>query len=315
MATVDEHLHRWQGAGLLDTETAERIRAYEATRATRSERPTVVEALIYLGIAVAAVGVIVLVIVNWEELPGWGHLAAPGLPALLALVAGQTLRTSSAAELRRGGQAAWAAATALAGLTATAAGLEAGWSEGDVAIVSWFVASVIAAGLWTLEPSHPQMLAVGVSFFGLGIALGSLPSRDDFSVPAAGLSAAALGAAGLALTEAGYFRPRITARVVAAAAVAAGALLLQTDETERLWADLLVFAVGGGLVAVGIARSTFVHIAAGVAAVFVGLIAVVLRRLEDPTQAALALTLLGVLLVGTVTLLSRSRPWQRSTTL
>lgn len=311
MASGEEHLRRWQEAGLLDAATVDRIRSYEATRQAPDERPTAVEALIYLGVAVAAVGVVVLVIANWEGLPAWAHLAAPALPAVLALAAGQALRSSPAAEMRRGGQVAWVAATALAGLTATAVGLEADWPEGDVAVSSWLVAAAVATALWVAERAHPQVVALGVAFFGLGISLGSLPGEDEFSVPVAGLSAAGFGAAALALAEAGLLKPRITARIVAAAAVVFGALFLQTEETERVWAELLMLAAGGALVGAGIARSTFVYVAAGVGAVFVGLIVLVLRRLEDPTMAALALTLLGVLLAGTVTALSRSRPWQR----
>lgn len=313
MAPAEEHLRRWQAAGLLDPATAERIRAFEASRRTGSERPTVVEALIYLGLAVAAVGVVVLVVANWEELAAWAHIASPALPAVLALLAGQALRTSQAPEFRRGGQVAWVATTALAGLTATAAGMELGWPEGDTAIVSWLVAALVAAVLWTLEPSHPQVLAVVVSFFGLGIALGSVPpNENEFSVPVAGLSAAGLASANLMLTEAGLLRPRLTARIVSATALIAGVLFLQMDETERLWAELLVLAAGGGLVGAGIARSTFVYVAAGVGAVFVGLIALVVRRLEDPTLVALALTFLGMLLVGTMVVLSAARPWRRT---
>jgi hypothetical protein len=170
----------------------------------------------------------------------------------------------------------------------------------------------MAAALWVLEPAHPQVVALGVASFGFGISLGSLPQEDELNVAVAGLSAAALGAAGLGLAEAGLLQPRTTARAVAAAAVVAGILFLQTDATERLWAELLPLATGAALVGLGIARSTFVYVAGGIGVTFVGLIALVLRRLEDATNAALALTFLGVLLVATVVLLSRTRPWQRA---
>lgn len=314
MGSVQDHLERWLSAGVLDASTAERVRAYEASRAAPAgDRPTIVEALIYLGLAIGAVGVIVLVAANWERLAPWAHIAAPATPAALALAAGQALRSSTAPGLRRGGAVLWAGAVALTALTITAIGLESGWSEGDTAIAAGLAASFVAAGLWALEPSHPQVLALEASLLQLGFSLGALPEEGEFSVPAAGLTVALFGAASIGLAEAGLLRPRLTARVAAAAVLAAGTLMLHADENERLWAELLAPAVGAGLVLLGINRPTFVYVAGGVGVLFVGLIALVLRRVEDPSLAALALMFLGALLIGTVMLLSKLRPWQQTT--
>ncbi|HXF50980.1 MAG TPA: DUF2157 domain-containing protein [Dehalococcoidia bacterium] len=313
MSSVQDHLQRWLDAGVLDAATAERIRNYEASRAAPAgERPTIVEALIYLGLAIGAVGVIVLVAANWERLAPWAHIAVPAVPAVLALAAGQALRSSAAPELRRGGAVLWAAAVALTALTVAAIGLEAGWPEGDIAIAAGVAGSLIAAALWALEPSHPQVLVLEALLLQLGISLGALPEEGEFSVPAAGLTVVLFGAASVGLAELGLLRPQLTSRIAAAAVLAAGALFLNTDETERLWAELVAPAVGAGLVVLGINRPTFIYIAAGVGVFFVGLIALVLRRLEDPTLAALALMFLGVLLIGAVMLLSRLRPWQHT---
>lgn len=314
MSAAREHLRRWLNAGLIDASAAERIQAFEAqeAQATSGERPTAVEALVYLGLAVGAVGTIVLVVANWERLAAWAHVATPALPGALALAAGQALRSAAAPELRRGGQVAWAVAVALAGLTVVAIGIEADWAEGDTAIVSSLVAAAMAIGLWTLEPSHPQIVALQAALVSLGLSMGSLPQRDEFSVPAAGMSIALFAAASLASVELGALRPRATGRVLGAIALAVGVLFLNTDEQERLWAESLSLLAGAGLIGLGIRQATFIYVGVGVATIFVGLIVLVVRRLEDPTLAALALMVLGALLVGAVMLLSKTRPWQRT---
>lgn len=68
MSVIDDALQRWTAAGVLDEATAERIRAFEASR----EQPTgmrwqVLLALVFGGIMLAA-GVSLLVAAHWDEL-------------------------------------------------------------------------------------------------------------------------------------------------------------------------------------------------------------------------------------------------------
>src|SRR6185295_9325717 len=90
-----------------------------STPATENERPGVMEVLVYLGVAVIAVGVFILIAISWDDLDGWARVAITAGPGLFALLVGQVMRASRAAGLKRGGEVAWLAATAL--LTAAVA--------------------------------------------------------------------------------------------------------------------------------------------------------------------------------------------------
>jgi len=82
-----EHLRRWREAGLIDEAAAGRIAAFErehagerpAAAGDAGERPGALEALLYLGLAAAAAGIIVLVAMQWSELRPWSRLAVAGL--------------------------------------------------------------------------------------------------------------------------------------------------------------------------------------------------------------------------------------------
>src|SRR6186997_1755332 len=103
MASIEQLLRRWQDAGLLDQDAVSRVLAFEERRATRGERPGVVEALVYLALAITGVGVVVLIASNWEHLGSPARSAIPGVAALVALGAGWLMLHRPSPELRRGG--------------------------------------------------------------------------------------------------------------------------------------------------------------------------------------------------------------------
>jgi len=100
MASPAEHLERWRTAGLIDAAHADRILAFEREQASPERndedgRPSALEALLYLGIAVAVVGVFTLVAQNWENLRTWARIAILALPGALLLLAGAVMRPST----------------------------------------------------------------------------------------------------------------------------------------------------------------------------------------------------------------------------
>lgn len=312
MASIDEHIRRWQAAGVLDEAAAERIRAFEQGaapvpgRGAPREGPGFLEALVYLGIAVAAVGVVILVGTSWDDLEDWARVAVVGVPGLLALALGAGLRTLPDPGMVRGGHIAWLAGGALITGAAAIAGDTAGWHEDDVQLLAGVVASVLALSLWVAAPSHPQVIGLGAATCMLTIALGG--RSDEFSFHVGGISLAVIGVAGIVVTEREWLSPRLLARAVASAAVAWGAFFAGIDEG---WAESLVFLASAALIALSIWRGVLFYMLAGVAGFFGGLITTITRHVEDETTAALLLILIGALLIAAVITLARYRPWVR----
>ena len=78
----DRKLDIWLHAGLIDADTAQRIRDYEADRS----QPLGLWSLIGLGTLAIGLGIVSLVAANWDEIPGLVRLAVHGL--LIAAISG-----------------------------------------------------------------------------------------------------------------------------------------------------------------------------------------------------------------------------------
>ncbi len=312
VAAVEEHIQRWRAAGVLDETAAERIRVFEGAGAPPEARPRegpgVLEALIYLGIAVAAVGVVILVGNSWEDLQAWARVAVVGVPGLLAVAAGAGLRRLKEPGMVRGGHVAWLAAGALLAGASGIADDSAGWNDDDALLLAALSGSALALVLWAFAPSHPQVVGIGAGMYALSIALGE--RSEEFYFPVGGLSLVASAAAVLVLAEGGVMGPRMSMRVLAAVGVAWGAWFASFNGG---WAESLVFVAGPALVAISIWRGAFIYIIAGVAAMFAGLISTITRHVHDTTVASLLLIVIGAIMVGSVITLARFRPWARQT--
>lgn len=315
VTSLDDQLQRWREAGLIDVDAATRIRDFEADRSRGAppepgtsgddDRPGVLEALIYLGLAIVVVGVAVLVTTIWDDLEAWGRVAVLAVPGALAIVLGYVLRTLREPGMVRGGHLAWLAATALLAGAVIVIGESSDWEPEDSALVASLAAAIIALALWAVSASHPQ--AVGVVAAATFVASMVGTRIDDNGPTAVGLLCVAFGAAGVVLAEARYFRPHSTAAGSSAALVAFGALFLMFDTA---WGEALSFAVAGALVAASILRGVMLYMLLGVALAFVGLIQVIAERVGDPALASAALIAVGVVLIGVVLVLMKVRPWR-----
>jgi hypothetical protein len=100
--------------------------------------------------------------------------------------------------------------------------VEAGWSEENVALLAGVVALAVSMSLWVPLPTHPQLLGIGGAAFLLSTALTSR-ANEDWAVAVLGMCLMGFGIAALAVTEAGVLVPRVTARILSGAGMAAGA--------------------------------------------------------------------------------------------
>jgi len=305
---IDAQLRRWQEAGLLDHETATRIRAFEESLPDRNDRPGIVEAAVYLGLAVIAVGIAVLVATNWQDLRPWARIAVSGVPALLALITGQSMRTSPAPGVHRGAQLAWLLALALLTSTAAIVGNESGWTEENIWLAAGLTALSSGVTLWVVMPTHTQLLGVAAGTFVFSLALQSQPDVGDN--PVIGPSLALFGAAGVILTEFNLLVPRTSARMISSIEVVAGGLFAGGVSGPGP-AEAIAFVAGACLIALSIRRGVFVYTGMGVASFFIGLVTLILRHIDNTTAASVALIAVGVVLLAGVLLLERFRPWAR----
>lgn len=70
--TLDRKLDEWVAAGLIDATAADRVRAHEAA----GQKPTLMWAIIGLGLLALVLGVMLLISANWDHIPDWLKLAA-----------------------------------------------------------------------------------------------------------------------------------------------------------------------------------------------------------------------------------------------
>lgn len=319
MGQIDDLLQRWLSAGLIESGTAERIRSFEAERARaeereRDDRPGVIEVLLYLGVAVLAVGVFALMAQNWPELQSGARVAALAVPTVVCLGGGALMRVSSEAGVRRAGQMAWLVAVGLAAGTMAVffneyhpGGLEFE-DDREAMLIIAASAAALALLLWVFSPTHAQVLALAAGVFFFAQAMGNWP--DDYSEGLAGVTLLTIGVAAVALVELGLLRPRETSQLLFGAMAIAGPYQAGFIE-DGIPFELLAFVVGAALITLGILRASFVYVLVGVAGLFVVLVTFIFEHFEDDIGAPLALILSGAILIGAVLLLARFRPTLR----
>jgi len=317
MADWDDDLRRWREAGIVDEDTAARIRAFEARRdVARADRPTVAEALLYVGLIAIGVGAFVLGALLWEDLSTAARVIATAGPGLVAVLLGAMMLPMASPPMRRGGSVAWfIAVPLLAGSVAIL--LDANDVDGERAfLVTALVAVVLAAVAWAISPTHAQILALGA---GLGVFAASIAVEAEVGDYAnergqaiwAGL-VVATALVWLAATEIGWLKPKVTARLLGAVGLAGAAYIGGFDEKYQIVFEVAVIAAGVLLVAAAVSRAAFVYMGPGVLALFLGAITIIMRRVPDPVVGALVVILGGIALVVTVLILSRLKPWQRA---
>lgn len=322
MPSARDHVQRWQDAGLLDGDQARRILEFEAAsaRPAPADRPGVAEVLVYLGIAMVAVGLVVLVAAQWQDLEPWGRVATPGVLGVLALAAGFGTWRSPEPGLRRAAHMAWLAAVALltvtAGVVLNESGRELEDNEGAVLAVAGFAVAV-AVPLWVLSPHHPQVVAVAAAMAALAQALGiQVEVGPDAGFPftghgdpanlVGGVLLALFGGVGIALAEAGLGLPLLSVRLLSALG-AVGGLYQARWYREDVWTDLAVLLVAGALAALGLRRATFAYLVPAVGGLFLGLVTLTFAHFEDDLGAPVALILSGAALVALALLLAAAR--------
>lgn len=317
MASVEQHLRRWLSAGVIDSSTAAAIREFERqSEPATTARPTIVEAIVYLAIAAIGAGFLVLVIVNWEDMAAPVHVALPAVATIALLVSGMAMRKRDHPGLRRGADVAWMATVATAAATGAVSASEAGADAEWVACTAAVVALAFAIVLWLNAQTDLQVLAIAGSAGLASLALASVASdhgNEDYPPLVFGVTLILFSALGVVAVEAGIFRPFISARALSAAGLVFGSLYCAVSP-EPSGTEVVAFVVAGAAAYMSMQRGVFVYMAVAVLCTFIGLSAVILRHVDDPTVAAIAFIACGIALLAATIILERWRPWQRGNT-
>jgi hypothetical protein len=312
---LEERLARWRAAGLVDEDQAAAILAHEAAarstggevlHARASERPTVAEAIGYVGAALVLAAVGLFLGQVWVELTVWGRLVLAVLVTLASAGAALGLVRSSAESLQRLVSVLTVGVVAGGAWTTSIVVLDvAGVRDEPGAVVTAGVAVVLAAlGYGWRQRPLPQLTLFAAVLALLGTVLAWLPvAPDPFwgGVLVAGCGGVwALAAAG------GYLHPRVLAST-AGSAVAVLALVVGSAGDHRLLALALATAVAAGLVGAAIASGGVHHLAVGAIGLFLAVPQLVVAWFGDAIGAPATLLLVGVLLVLLAVGLGRAR--------
>jgi hypothetical protein len=160
-------LERWAAAGLISSEQAEAIGAYEreatAARTPAGERriSLIAEALGYVGTALALAGAAVGLGQRWEDIPTWGQLAIAAAAAVLLLVGGVVLLRQTEPAFRRLQSVLWLLAVGAAAWALAVLGVEVLELEGEqLVLLLGAGTAVLAALLWIVRSNPLQHAAL-----------------------------------------------------------------------------------------------------------------------------------------------------------
>jgi len=300
---LKEQLSRWLNAGFITDEQAARITAFEAARAENQERrvPLIVEALGYLGGALAVIAVLILAQEFWADLELWGRLALLGIVTLGLLIAGWVLRDSPLEAVRRLAGFLWTFAAVGVAFTFGILSADGFDTEPETAaLVGSLSAGVLGYFLWRIRRESLQQLAF---FAAVVSAAMSAVGVFDWPEEMFGLSMWAAGTAWLFLTWGTVIRPETTGYALGAVASLIGAQMLSFDGEG--WPLLLGVVIAGALIVASVTLRQIALLALGAAGVFIFVPQVVFHFFGDSLGAPVALLLSGAALIGGAVALAR----------
>jgi hypothetical protein len=328
---LDEHLARWVEEGLIDSDQAARMEAAAVARLpgravseqrvspasgspvttlARSGRlagrtPLVVEALGYLGGALAIIAGFIAVNQLWPDIPVAAQLTFAGTAAVVLGVVGGAIRTGGDPAFGRLRSVLWLMSTTClaAFVNLLAAGVWS-FSQAGATVLAAAVTTAYAAVMWWRRPTPVQHLAM---FVAAAVTVGSGIAwvDTDHAEWAPGLGVWALSALWAIAVHRGHLRPRLTGYVAAAVGLLVGAQLTMAVAAGHVLALCTVAA----LLAAGVVLRRVWLLALGAVGVMMVVPETAVRYLPESVGAPLALLAVGLVLLGAAIWLART--WRR----
>ncbi|MGY6021665.1 hypothetical protein [Streptomyces spinosirectus] len=315
-------LARWVAEGLLDAGQAERIEAaeqartpYRPDRATRTGTVSkagrggriglVVEALGYLGGAMALVAGFLAVNRLWPDIPAGAEAAFAAVAALVLGVAGALLGAAEEPALVRLRSVLWLLSTVgLAAFVAVLAGRVGELSPQVTALLAAGTATVYAVVVWLRGPQlQPQPLSHLAVFAGSAVTLasGAMCLGDDVSSWVPGLAVWLLSAVWGVAAHYDRVPPRTTGYLASALGLLIGAQMTMDVPLGHI---LALFTVGA-LLAAGVALRRVWLLALGAYGAVQAVPQTAERYLPGSLSGPLSVLTVGVLLLALALLLAR----------
>lgn len=300
-------LERWRDAGLLTDEQVRAIVAYEQDGAdpspdaagptgSRHRRGVLVEAIGYVGGALA-VGAVALMLGDvWDQLADGGRLAVVVLLTVLLGGAGLALRSAPQTSLAR--LAGVLLVGAIGGVTWTVTLLTAdiaGWAVRDVALAASGAAAIAAVACYLAVPRALVQVALLASIGSWISALLLRPALPPDGIWI-GLAFWTLGVGWALLGRGGWLVPRRVAQVLGAV-LALLAMQGASFDDHRVLALVWGLATAAALVGLAVAVEELPPLVVGAVGLFVLVPQLVFELFGDAIGAPAALLVVGLLLV------------------
>jgi uncharacterized membrane protein len=295
MDDLDRMLRRWEASGIITAAQAEDIRRHETSARPKQRIPLIAEVLGYLGAALVLSAALALAAQLWSDLHVAVRMAVLLAVTALLLVSGWSIRDSVEPAFRRLANFLWLAAVAGAGFLADIVATDALDIETGFPITIGVTMTVLAAGLWRLRKTAPQLVGVfaGLAFLTAGIS-DVLGGDDPF-----GILLWAVGVVALISARLDLISPERTAHALSSIAILVGAqwaaFELFTD--THGWGLALGLASALALQGLSVAWRSLVLLAFGSAGVLLFLPQIIDEYFGEAIGGTTALLVSGVALI------------------
>jgi uncharacterized membrane protein len=290
-----DDLKRWVDAGLIESDQAESISAFEANRRPQGQVGRGMEAVAYLGASLVLVALGILASEFWDRLQPWGQFGLSAIVTAVLFVVGLLLGRSDEPAVNRAQMFSWLLTVAGVAMTSYVAFARLlNFETQDTFLFVSLISFAAAAVLWLYRKSVLQVAAMGIT---AGIAVVSVIGEIDV-VPdwVFGLALAALGTVWLLLTWGGVLEPVRTSYALGSI----GVLLISVPGGDHMPWPLLGLLAGLALMAASVRLDQTVLLGLGVAGLFIYIPMTIFEAFGESLGVPVALLITGLVLLGVV---------------
>jgi uncharacterized membrane protein len=305
MDELERMLRRWEASGIITAAQAEEIRRHETSARPKPRIPLIAEALGYLGAALVLSAALALAAQLWSDLAVAVRITVLLAVTALLLLAGWSIRTSVEPAFRRLASFLWLAAVAGVGFLADVVASDALDIETGFSIAIGIAMTSLAAALWLLRRTAPQLVGVfaGLAFLIAGIS--DILGGDD----AFGILLWVVGVIALVSARLEFVSPERTAYALSSIAVLVGAqwAAFEFFSDTQGWGLALGLASALALQGLSVAWRSLVLLALGSAGVLMFVPQIVDEYFGDDIGGTTALLVSGVALLAVALVAVRLR--------